>query len=84
VISQRALREYNIILKLGVFIIDNIELNNAVINAILSDIRLNFAVFPRRARYLGYIINLAAKAFPFGTDIEAFKMVVGQVSNNTV
>jgi hypothetical protein len=64
--------------------IDNTELNNTVIKAILSDIRPDLTVFPRRPRYLGHIINLTAKAFLFGTDIEVFKAVVSQVSNNTV
>jgi hypothetical protein len=77
------LREYDITPKLGVFITDNAESNDTAIKAILSDIRPDLAVFPRRARCFGHIINLAAKAFLFGTDIEAFETVVDQVSDDT-
>jgi hypothetical protein len=77
------LREYDIASKLGVFVTDNAESNNTAIKAILSDIRPDLAVFPRRARCLGHIINLAAKVFLFGTDIKAFETVIDQVSNNT-
>jgi hypothetical protein len=60
--------------QLGFFIGDNTASNNTIIRAILAhlcpDLKNSNS---RRVRYLGYIINLAAKAFLFKKDADAFK-----------
>jgi hypothetical protein len=71
--------EYNIALNLGVFIADNVDLNDTVIRAILIAIRPDLKPDTRRSRYLGHIINLAAKAFIFNKEVDAFKSAVGQI-----
>jgi hypothetical protein len=59
--------------QLGFFIGDNIISNNTAIRAILVYLRLDLKdLDSRRVRCLSYIINLAAKAFLFGKDADAF------------
>ena len=77
------LREYNIAPKLGVFVTDNAESNDNAITAILRELRPDLDMYSRRGRCLGHIINLAAKAFLFGTDVEAFENVVKQIDEDT-
>ena len=68
------LLEIGILSKLGYFIANNDGRNNICIRAILRkhwpDIKDPDS---RRVRYLGYIINLAAKAFLFGKNADAFE-----------
>ena len=77
------LEEYEVGPRLGVFVADNAESNDTAMRSILAQIRPELTVAPRRARCLGHIINLAAKAFLFGSDIEAFEQVVKQVTDDT-
>jgi hypothetical protein len=77
------LEEYKVSPRLGVFVADNAESNDTAIRSILAQIRPELALAPRRARCLGHIINLAAKAFLFGSDTEAFEQVVEQVTDDT-
>ena len=68
------LQEYGVIAKLGVFVTDNAESNDTAIRHILAAIRPDIKdADSRRARCLGHIINLAAKAFLFSKDVKAFK-----------
>jgi hypothetical protein len=62
-----------IISRLGFFIADNAGNNDTCIRAIcqLLDIKNPKT---RRVRCLGHIINLAAKAFLFSEDVDAFKL----------
>jgi hypothetical protein len=66
--------EIRIINKLGYFTTDNASANNITIELVLQrlhpDIRQPRA---RRVRYLGYIINLAAKAFLFNGGKDSFE-----------
>jgi hypothetical protein len=73
------LDKYNIALNLRVFIADNVDLNNTAIRAILTAIRPDLKLDTRRSRCLGHIINLAAKAFIFNREVDAFKSAVGQI-----
>ena len=57
------------------FIADNTDSNNTIIIAILANLRPDLIIESRRSRYLGYIINLAIKAFLFGQDTTVFKRV---------
>jgi hypothetical protein len=72
-----------ILLKLGYFIADNDGRNDICIRAILKKYRPNIKdPNSRRVRCLGYIINLAAKAFLFGKIIDAFKDSINAAYKN--
>lgn len=77
------LKEYEVAPRLGVFIADNADSNDTAIRSILAQIRPDLDHVSRRARCLGHIINLAAKAFLFGSDTEAFESIVKQVTDDT-
>jgi hypothetical protein len=60
---------------LGCFIGNNLATNNVAIRYILKKLRPDIKQpNSRRVRCLGHIINLAAKAFLFGKDAEAFEL----------
>jgi hypothetical protein len=60
--------------RLGFFIGDNASTNDTAIRAILVHLRPDIKdPDSRRVRCLGHIINLAAKAFLFGKDADAFE-----------
>jgi hypothetical protein len=70
------LGEMGIVSKLGYFITDNATTCDVAINLILERLRPEILYRKeRRVRCLGYIINLAAKAFLFGDDKECFEEV---------
>jgi len=76
------LQEYRVTANLGIFVTDNAELNDTAIRHILVTIRPDIKDTDlHRARCLGYIINLAVKAFLFSKDVKAFKQVVNSVDN---
>jgi hypothetical protein len=64
---------------LGVFITDNVNSNNSVIQVTLSVLRPDLNAISRRSYCLGYIINLAVKVFLFGKETAAFKEAVKSV-----
>jgi hypothetical protein len=73
-----------ILLKLGYFIADNDARNNTYIRAILRKHQLNIKdLNSRRVRCLGYIINLAAKAFLFSKNTDAFKDSIDTTRKNS-
>jgi hypothetical protein len=60
--------------QLGFFIADNAGPNDTAIRAILAELYPDLKdPDSRRVRCLGHIINLAAKAFLFGKDADAFE-----------
>jgi hypothetical protein len=59
--------------KFGVFVGDNAGNVDTAINAIVRRLRPNEPPGLRRSRCLGHIINLAAKAFIHGADVEAWE-----------
>jgi hypothetical protein len=73
-------KEYDIITNdLGVFMADNKGTNDKAIRLILTQLYPNIKqkdILARRGRCLAHIINLAAQAFLFGTDIAAFEDAV--------
>jgi hypothetical protein len=78
------LQEYGITAKLGVFVADNAESNDVAIRHILAVLRPDIKdPNSRRSRCLGHIINLAAKAFLFGKDVEAFEQITNTVDDTT-
>jgi hypothetical protein len=77
------LLEMGILLKLGYFIADNDSRNDICIRAILRKHRPDIKdPDSRRVRCLGYIINLAAKAFLFGKNADAFKDSIDAACKN--
>jgi hypothetical protein len=83
-VAVPVLQEYGVAANLGVFVADNAESNDTAIRHILAAIRPDIKdADSRRARCLGHIINLAAKAFLFGKDVEAFEQVVDSVDDTT-
>lgn len=78
------LKEYDIINKLGVFVGDNAESNDTAIKAMFKTIDPRVKdISPYRSRCLGHVINLAAKAFLFGKDTEAFETITESVDDST-
>ena len=71
---SEVIKEYNIVNKLGYFVLDNAEANDTCVEAIINNLnpKPNISKPHRRLRCLGHIINLAAQAFLFGKDAEAF------------
>jgi hypothetical protein len=77
------LLKMGIFLKLGYFIADNDGRNDIYIRVILRKHRPDIKnPDSRRIRYLGYIINLAAKAFLFGKNVDAFKDSINAAPKN--
>jgi hypothetical protein len=75
--------EMGIISKLGYFIADNDARNDTCIQAILKKHRPDIKdPNSRRARCLRHIINLAAKAFLFGKNADAFKDSINTTRKN--
>jgi hypothetical protein len=62
--------------RISYFMLDNISSNDICVREILVRLRPDLANENRRLRCFGHIINLAAKAFLFGKDPEAFEAEV--------
>lgn len=71
------IQEYGIQNQLGYFVLDNATSNGTCVNAILTQVRPDLHPKERRLRCIGHIINIAAQAFLYGTDEEAFTAEVG-------
>jgi hypothetical protein len=70
------LQEMDIVFRLRYFIGDNYNANATYLRTIYRRLRLNIKdPDSRRVRYLGYILNLTAKAFLFGKNADVFKNV---------
>jgi hypothetical protein len=75
--------EIGIMSKLGYFIADNDARNDTCIRAILRKHRPDIKdPDSRRVRCLEHIINLAAKAFLFGKNADAFKDTINTARKN--
>jgi hypothetical protein len=61
--------------RLGVFVSDNVEANDLATDYVVKTMGINSN--QRRGRCAGHIINLAAKAFIDGKDINAFTDITG-------
>lgn len=70
-VLHQVITEYEIADNLGVFIADNPDTNDNAVTAVLG--LLGQSDEHRRSRCIGHIINLAAKDFLFGQDVEAFE-----------
>ena len=84
-IAIPVLQEYKITANLGVFVTDNAESNDIAVRHILATLRPDIKdPNSRRSRYLGHIINLAAKAFLFSNNVKAFNQVINSVNDITL
>jgi hypothetical protein len=77
------LEEMGIVSRLGYFIADNASNNDTCWRAICRKLRPDIKEpDSRRVRCLGHILNLAAKAFLFGKDADAFEEDTNSKRNN--
>ena len=67
------IEEYELKDRLGYFMLDNVTSNDTCVREILAKLQPNLDPKKRRLRCFGHIVNLAAKAFLFGNDLEAFE-----------
>ena len=79
----KVITEYEFARNLGVYIGDNADSNNTVWKATLAVLHPDCDSKASRSCCLGHIINLAAKAFIFSKNVNAFKAVVDGVNNLT-
>lgn len=68
------IQEYEITSKLGYFVLNNITSNDTCVDQILRELRPDLNIKERRLQCIGNIVNLTAKAFLFGKDVEGFQM----------
>ena len=73
--------KYEFANNLGVYIGDNVDSNDNAWKATLAVLHPDRDPKASRSRYLGHIINLAAKAFIFGKNVDAFEAVVDGVND---
>ena len=70
--------------KIGVFVGDNAGNIDTAVAAVVRQFRPSeVSVNARRSRCLGHIINLAAKAFIFGSDVEAFEDDIAMIASDS-
>jgi hypothetical protein len=67
------IEEYELRDRLGYFMLDNATSNDTCVREILRKFQPHLDPKERRLRCFGHVVNLAAKAFLFGTDPEAFE-----------
>lgn len=71
------IKEFNLQDKIGYFVTDNAKNNDTAIDTIFRTLRPEWSEEQRKARRLrclGHVINLAAQAFLYGKDIDAFEI----------
>ena len=71
------IEEYELIDKIGYFVLDNATSNDTCVAAVLARLRPELNPIHRRLRCLGHVINLTAKAFLYGEEKEAFEAQIG-------
>ena len=82
-VMMGVLKPYRIARNLGVFVADNTETNNVAWKAVLAELHHVRDPKASRSRCLGRILNLAAEAFLFGDNTEAFEASIDLVSDST-
>jgi len=71
------IREFEIVDRLGYFMVDNADSNDACLGHLLREINPDATdddIDERRLRCWGHVLNLVAKAFLFGADADAFEL----------
>lgn len=64
--------------QIGWCVLDNASSNDTCVKELLKALNINDTVEHRRLRCLGHVINLAAKAFFFGSDLNSFEEEIGR------
>jgi hypothetical protein len=59
--------------RLGYFVLDSISSNDTCVREVLKNLRPDLDEKQHRLRCFGHVINLAAKAFLFGKEPEAYE-----------
>jgi hypothetical protein len=67
------IRQYEITDQIGYFVLDNASSNTTCVDCILDTLGVDDTTENRRLCCLGHVINLAAKAFLFGKNSDAFE-----------
>ena len=75
--------DFEFVDNLGYYISDNADSNDTAWKATLAILHPDRDLVASRSRCLGHIINLAAKAFIFGKNIDAFEDMVEVVNDST-
>ena len=75
------IKDYNLIDKIGYFVLDNATNNDTCLEETFDALSLEVQVKTRRLRCLGHVINLTAQAFLYGENAEAF---ISEVGSDTV
>ena len=75
--------DFGVVKKLGCYIGDNADSNDTAWKATLAVLHPDRDPMASRSRCLGHIINLAAKAFIFGKNVDAFEAVAESVNEST-
>ena len=73
-IIKTLIYKYKIENRIGYFVLNNISSNNICVRKLLPYIKPNISSKYRRLSCFGYIINLAVKAFLWGSDSESFEI----------
>lgn len=68
------LRDYGIESKIGYFVLDNVASNDVCVRELVQYLSPFIKAEHRRLRCFGHVINLAAKAFLYGSDVESFEV----------
>ena len=68
------IEDYKLTDRIGYFMLDNIRSNDTCVREILAKLQPNLDPKKRHLCCFSHIVNLAAKAFLFGKDPEAFEM----------
>ena len=67
------IKTYEIINKIGYFVLDNARSNNTYISAIIKQLNIKDTKEHYCLHYLGHIINLSVKVILFGKNPKVFK-----------
>ena len=70
----KLIKNYQFKDKLGYFMLDNAENIDTTVKCLLASINPRLKPKERWLQYIGYIINLIAKAFLFGADAKYYKI----------
>lgn len=68
----QVIQDYKVIDKIGYFVLDNASNNDTCLEEVFDQIHPDLSVSDRCLRCFGHIVNLAAEAFLYGKNPEAF------------
>ncbi len=80
-IVLEVIHNYEIECKIGYFVFNNAGFNDICVRKLIQYFSPFIKTKHRRFRCFGYVINLAAKAFLYGTDTELFEVEIKVIKN---